>query len=124
MVYGYSYTKLVMEADNAEQHRIGFDGFEDYNYYDDVKSFGNCKAEYSYGDFEFPEGISLNNSNKKYPFISNEHRVILVNLALRSDSSAPVQMKRKNYSTLVCAKTGKSERVYFTTRGLCRLLYS
>src|SRR5690606_1604199 len=58
--YGYGYTLPIAVASNSKYHEMGFDGFEDYSFYNEANQ--NPRMHFSYlGEIKTNENITLSN---------------------------------------------------------------
>ena len=95
-LYGYSYSRVKGVVKNGKHNQSGFDGFEDYGYYDLVSTFGECKPQ-KHVQFYLPQGtqvlsISSPVGNASYVTDEQSHSG---QFSAKVTNAAPVQMKRK-----------------------------
>lgn len=95
-LYGYSYTKMKMRAANAGYHQIGYDGFEDYRYYESVSTYGDCDPP-EHLRFSVNKGMKLNpgpwSGRQNAAFISDKASHT-GSYSARATSLVPLYLKR------------------------------
>lgn len=96
-IYGYSYSHVKASIQNGKHNRSGYDGFEDYEYYGLVNTFGNCTPQ-KHMHFYLPQGTNVSGvpipSSKQLKYISDKDSHT-GEYSARITSAAPVVMKRK-----------------------------
>jgi len=95
-IYGYSYTKTKATGLNTPHHKTGFDSFEDYDYYEQVNSFGDCRPP-KHIQFYLPTGTNYSGpiiSAQSFAYITDDDSHTGSHSA-KVTTAAPVLMKRK-----------------------------
>ncbi len=96
-IYGYSYSKVKASVQNSPHNQAGFDGFEDYAYYNDlVNVTGECEPQ-KHIQFYLPRGTSVTGSSfpsRNLGFITDDvsHTG---EYSARVTTAAPIKMKRQ-----------------------------
>ena len=91
-IYGFNYSQVKASVKNAPHNQAGFDGFEDYKYYNLVEKFGKCSPG-KHTHFKVPKGVSLNTPGP-FSFIDDTYSHT-GKYSAQVMSIAPLEMKRK-----------------------------